>query len=91
MNLISRIGDLATAQSNGTLDALTLGPGLAQIFAVLVKASNEAGVTLDEAAQQNLEKTFDRWPIDRTPHGLFDQDYDVEERLPRNRVMRGSW
>ena len=87
MRLVSGIGNLASAQSSGQLTAQTIGPGLSDIFSALVQASTEAGVTLDEAARQNLNKTFDRWPVDRTPHGLFDQTYDLEERLPRNMTI----
>ncbi len=87
MNLVSGIGNLATACSAGNLNAPILGPGLAEIFSTLMRASSEAGVTLDEAARQNLKKTFDRWPVDRTPHSLFDLKYAAEERLPRKMTI----
>jgi NTP pyrophosphatase (non-canonical NTP hydrolase) len=87
MQLVSGIGNLAAAQFNQQLDAGTLGPGLANVFAALVQASNEAGVTLDQAARENLNKIFDRWPVDRKPHGLFDDKYSIEERLPRHMTV----
>jgi NTP pyrophosphatase (non-canonical NTP hydrolase) len=87
MRLVSGIGNLAAAQSAGQLNSQTLGPGLSEIFATLPQASNEAGVTLEEAARQNLKKTFDRWPIDPKPRDLFDDGYSLEERLPRKMVI----
>ena len=87
MNLVAAIGNLARAQSAEQLDAATLGPGLTEIFSTLVQASNEAGVTLEEAARKNLKKIFDRWPVDATPHDLFDNDYSPEERLPRKMTV----
>jgi NTP pyrophosphatase (non-canonical NTP hydrolase) len=87
MRLVSGIGNLAAAQSAGQLNAQTLGPGLSEIFSALVQASTEAGVTLELAALQNLKKTFDRWPTDPKPHGLFDDGYSLEERLPRKMTI----
>jgi len=41
-------------------------------------------VDLHEAAALNAKKIKDRWPgKDRTPTPLFDEDFDVDERLPR--------
>jgi NTP pyrophosphatase (non-canonical NTP hydrolase) len=87
MRLVSGIGNLAGAQSTGQLNAQTLGPGLSEIFSALVQASNEAGVTLEEAATQNLKKTFDRWPTDPKPRSLFDNEYSLEGRLPRKMTV----
>lgn len=54
---------------------------------MLVQASNEAGVTLEEAAYKNLVKTFDRWPTNPSYPALFDAEYPVEERLPRQMTI----
>jgi NTP pyrophosphatase (non-canonical NTP hydrolase) len=56
---------------------------LTTIFHLLVEAANEAGVTLEAAARQNLEKADDRWPGDRVYPLLFDLDFHPDEQLPR--------
>jgi NTP pyrophosphatase (non-canonical NTP hydrolase) len=57
---------------------------LAAVFSLLVKAADEAGVQLEAAAFQNLRKTVDRWPTDRVPPSLFDEEFPPEEQLPRS-------
>jgi NTP pyrophosphatase (non-canonical NTP hydrolase) len=87
MALVAAVGRLAAIQCAHTLDRDVLGERLAEIFSVLVQASNEAGVTLEKAAEKNLIKTFDRWPIKMTPHPLFDENECREEQLPRKMVI----
>lgn len=88
INLVAEIGGLARGQSTTQkLDATALGAGLVGIFSTLVQASTEAGVTLEEAAKQNLNKIFDRWPTNPKPHNLFDETYPLEERLPRHMTV----
>jgi NTP pyrophosphatase (non-canonical NTP hydrolase) len=50
----------------------------------LVKAADEAGVTLEQAAMANLDKIFDRWPTSRDYVPPFDVNAVAHERLPRN-------
>ena len=68
-------------------DALT--GHLVEILRAVVSAADEAGVSLEEVAVQNLLKTKSRWPQpgDRLPPPLFDEDDDPEERLPRRIEM----
>ena len=65
-------------------DIRRLGSRLASILDVLIRASNEAGVTLEAAAVKNRAKTLDRWPVDRAFPPLFDETAPPEERLPRS-------
>lgn len=65
-------------------DVRRLGPRLASILDVLIRASNEAGVTLEAAAVKNRAKILDRWPVDKTFPPLFDETAPPEERLPRS-------
>jgi hypothetical protein len=60
---------------------------LVTVLRRLIKAANEAGVTLEAAAIKNLTKIFDRWPKERTYPTPFDDRSDRDEQLPRHLVM----
>jgi NTP pyrophosphatase (non-canonical NTP hydrolase) len=55
---------------------------LVTIFRALVRAANHAGVSLDAAARQNIEKTLGRWPTNPVFGPRFDADADIYEQLP---------
>ena len=84
LRLAAAVGRLAEAGAQGDLatrpDLPTL---LREIFRFLIDAANEAGITLEAAAQGNLAKADDRWPVERVVPPLFDWDFPEEERLPR--------
>lgn len=86
IELAAKVGLLMADQSEQELsrDRARLGPRLAAIFKTLIKAANEAGVTLEAAAIKNQAKIFDRWPIHRQFPPFFDADLPPEERLPRS-------
>ncbi|MET3993726.1 NTP pyrophosphatase (non-canonical NTP hydrolase) [Bradyrhizobium sp. S3.9.2] len=85
MRLAGKAGALVGAHGNIVLDGKLddLKRDLSSLFSELLEAANEAGVTLDHAASHNLEKTFDRWPIDKKYAALFDEGFPPEEQLPR--------
>jgi NTP pyrophosphatase (non-canonical NTP hydrolase) len=56
---------------------------LVAVLRALVKASDEAGVTLEAAARGNLAKIFDRWPLTRTYPAPLDAEDKAFEQLPR--------
>lgn len=56
---------------------------LSDILENLVEAANESGISLEQAATTNLEKTEDRWPAERVVPKLFDEAFPPEEQLPR--------
>lgn len=60
---------------------------LHDILMLLVRVANEAGVALADAAQANLRKIFDRWPLSRTYPPLFDERDDPDEQIPRQITM----
>ena len=66
---------------------LTLFRPLATIMATLVKAADEAGVTLEAAAVKNLAKISDRWPEADVYPVAFDIEANDEEKLPRTLVV----
>ncbi|MGE0281384.1 MAG: pyrophosphatase [Rhizobiaceae bacterium] len=85
MKLAGEVGLLMTAFQEKRLDrnrpALT--GALIPIFRTLIRAANEAGITLQQAAEANLRKISDRWPEERTYPPLFDENFPTHERLPR--------
>jgi NTP pyrophosphatase (non-canonical NTP hydrolase) len=86
LKLAGEVGMLMTAYQADHFDrnrpALT--GRLIPIFRALVATANEAGVTLEQAAENNLIKIFDRWPQERVYPQLFDEAFPLYERLPRS-------
>lgn len=86
--LAGRVGVLLSHWSSGQIrdNGDQLSADLVEIFRSLLVAADDAQVSLDTAARQNVIKTFGRWPEQRTWDALFDSDYPEYEQLPR--VMR---
>lgn len=79
------VTDLQEQDSRGH-DSLP-GSRLAAIAGTLIRAANEAGVTLEAAAVKNLAKIADRWPRERHYPAPLDAAAELEERLPRKLVI----
>ena len=86
IELAAKVGLLMASQSEKDLhrDRPRLGPHLVAILETLIRAANEAGVTLEAAAVKNRAKTTDRWPIKRQLPAFFDENSPPQEQLPRN-------
>ncbi|PKO83950.1 MAG: pyrophosphatase [Betaproteobacteria bacterium HGW-Betaproteobacteria-11] len=56
---------------------------LRRTWALLTVISNEANVCLRDAAERNTAKTRSRWPEEKRYVPLFDDEFPVEEQLPR--------
>jgi hypothetical protein len=67
LQLAGEVGLLVIDQEAGGLteNQSALAGRLIAIMRTLVRAANEAGVTLGAAAVKNLTKIFDRWPCER--------------------------
>jgi NTP pyrophosphatase (non-canonical NTP hydrolase) len=61
-----------------------LSADLVEIFRALLAAADDAQVSLDDAARRNVVKTLGRWPVELDWGPLFDQDFSVEEQIPRH-------
>ena len=86
--LAGQIGLLVNEYQSGVLkDKVALLHRLTQVMLQLIKAANDAGVTLEAAAIKNLHKIFDRWPRERIYPSPFDAAMDVEEQLPRRMTI----
>lgn len=85
IELAAEVGLLMDDQLNNRLEnPQHLGSRLARIFSILIRAANEAGVTLEAAAVKNQLKISDRWPKLREYPTRFDDGFPQEEQLPRN-------
>lgn len=89
LQLAGEVGATLTDHHAGNLsnDQARLAGHLVAVLRRLVKAANEAGVTLEAAAIKNLTKIFDRWPKERVYPPPFDERSDPDEQLPRLLVM----
>ena len=86
LRLASEVGQLLADEEAGRLkgNPPAVKGRLVAIFRVLFQAANEAGVSLETAAQLNIAKIFDRWPQKREHPPLFDTSFPLEEQLPRS-------
>jgi NTP pyrophosphatase (non-canonical NTP hydrolase) len=99
LDLAGEVGTLVADYRAGRLtrnrDALR--GRLVPIMRMMVKAADEASIRLEQAAEGNLKKIFDRWPARKSYPQPFDKDALPSERLPRNltidvfeRTVRGQ-
>jgi NTP pyrophosphatase (non-canonical NTP hydrolase) len=89
MTLAGKVGRLLDDVSMQRLETNNelLAAHLVEIFRSILRAADDANVSLEEAVQRNLRKVTSRWPIDRKYPCLFDTDLDVDEQLPRRIEM----
>lgn len=77
----SAVGEvLAAISSSNHGDIATR---LRRTWALLTVISNDANVCLRDAAERNTAKVRSRWPEEKRYAPLFDDDFPVEEQLPR--------
>jgi NTP pyrophosphatase (non-canonical NTP hydrolase) len=86
LQLASEVGLLMIDARTGTFigTGASLSDRIAAIFRALLSAANEAGVTLEQAGQQNIHKILDRWPSKKEYPPLFDELDVIEERFSRH-------
>lgn len=80
------VGDLLSA-INENKPANEVTEKLQHIWDALLTIANDANVSIEEAALENIRKVESRWPTIRAPIPLFDDKYPEEEQLPRNLVI----
>jgi NTP pyrophosphatase (non-canonical NTP hydrolase) len=85
LSLASEVGLLVTDFQSEKLKSRSLGllERLAAILRALIFAASGAGVIIEDAAQANIEKIFDRWPQSKIYPPLFDESFPPTEQLPR--------
>jgi NTP pyrophosphatase (non-canonical NTP hydrolase) len=86
LHLAGEVGLLVIDQEAGRLgeNSSALASRLIEIVRALLKAADEAGITLEAAAVKNLSKIFDRWPDEKIYPELLDVSADPDEQLPRS-------
>lgn len=75
------VGEILTAISAS--NHADIATGLRRTWALLIVVSNDANVCLRDAAERNTAKTGSRWPDEKRYAPLFDEEFPVEEQLPR--------
>jgi hypothetical protein len=86
--LLALAADIGTILADHQVRRLTrnrdvLRGRLVAVMRMMVKAADEAGVTLEQAAEENLTKIFDRWPVKKIYPTPLDKKALVSEQLPR--------
>jgi NTP pyrophosphatase (non-canonical NTP hydrolase) len=86
LDLAGEVGTVLSDYQAGRIidNQAALKGRLVAVLRVLVRASDEAGVTLGQAAEFNLKKTFDRWPKEYVYARPFDDGDKPFEQLPRS-------
>jgi NTP pyrophosphatase (non-canonical NTP hydrolase) len=85
LDLAGEVGTILSEYQAGRLHGNqdVLRGRLVAVMRTLVKAADEAGVTLETAAEENLTKIFDRWPPKRIYPPPLDMKALKAEQLPR--------
>ena len=88
--LAGLVGELVSAQRAGRLQANRdrLSGELVAILSALIATADAADIELDNAARNNLEKIFSRYPLEAEYLPLFDSEMPPHERLPRRFEIR---
>jgi NTP pyrophosphatase (non-canonical NTP hydrolase) len=89
LDLAGEVGSVLSDYQAGKLsnNQAALTGRLVAVFRMLLESGKEAGVSLEEAAVYNLEKTADRWPQTRVYPAPFDEKASKFEQLPRHLVV----
>jgi len=95
LRLIALAGDVGQfidwySHNRKQVAAQALEGHLIPIMRSLFRACSAAGINMEDAAAQNLEKIYDRWPATRGEYPeLYDEGHhDLTERLPRKLKIR---
>lgn len=89
VRLASAIGELVKAQTESLHTRTRTLPNeeFTEVFRWLESVASHVGVSLEDAAVQNLAKVRDRWPTRKVYTAAFDDAYPEYERLPRHMVI----
>ncbi|MFN4287411.1 MAG: nucleoside triphosphate pyrophosphohydrolase family protein [Brevundimonas sp.] len=87
--LAAEVGAMVADHQNAALvpGGEALARRLTNVFKLLLKASREAGLTLEGAAVKNQHKILGRWPEEKIYPAAPDADKDSDEQLPRQMAI----
>ena len=83
LELAARTGQVVRRAREETQLSLALRGDFARVFEALIAAAEQAHVSLERAAIDNLDKLLDRWPLRRDWGALYDDGFHPDERFPR--------
>ena len=83
LKLGAAVGDVLGALEANPQAPPELRSRLRHVWYILGPVSGAAGVSLERAAKQNVDKVQSRWPREKTYLAPFDGAFPEEERLPR--------
>lgn len=66
-----------------TLFTDSVAEELGDLLWYISNLASKFGLSLEDIAKKNIEKTQSRWLLGREDYEYFDQDFDEEEQLPR--------
>jgi NTP pyrophosphatase (non-canonical NTP hydrolase) len=89
IELAARAGGLLDSYASGRIvnNRDRLAADLVEVFRALVRAADDADISLDVAARRNVAKSEGRWPRERAWGAAFDEAFPADERLPRHMVF----
>ncbi|MGN6155712.1 MAG: pyrophosphatase [Sphingomicrobium sp.] len=88
VELGSTVGALVAAQTD-SLHENGKPPNAAftEVLKRVIEVASRVGISLDQVAQENLDKVHGRWPPRKAYPAPFDGGYPVYEQLPRHMVI----
>lgn len=85
LNFGAAVGEVLAAISSSR--HAEVATRLRRVWALLMLIGKDADVNLREAAERNTAKTRSRWPAEKSYTRPFDENFPVEEQLPRRLVV----
>lgn len=89
IELAAKTGGLLDSFASGRIDNNRdrLAADLVEVFRALVRAADDADISLDIAARRNVAKSEGRWPRAKVWGAALDEAFPEQERLPRRMVF----
>lgn len=89
IELAAKTGGLLDSYASGRIgnNRDRLAADLVEVFRALVRAADDADISLDIAARQNVAKSEGRWPHKRVWGRSFDEGYPAPEQFLRHMVF----
>ncbi|MDA8347923.1 MAG: pyrophosphatase [Pseudomonadota bacterium] len=81
LELGASVGEILATITSPTVGDVRLR--FRRTWSLLNAISGDIGISLSDAADRNTAKTRSRWPDERRYAPLFDDDFRVEEQIPR--------
>lgn len=92
IELAAKTGGLLDSYASGRIENNRdrLAADLVEVFRALVRAADDADISLDIAARRNIAKSEGRWPRKMVWGRAFDDAFPVHEQFPRRMVFEFS-